>query len=78
MKKLLFGCALAVPALAGLMNLAYVPEAEALPAQSCELEYYSDATYSTPVGGSTLLCTGKRVTWGITTPYSQIVSCESC
>lgn len=77
MKKLIFGCALTVPALVGLMNLAYAPRAEALPDQTCETEYYSDATYTYSVGGSVLLCSGRRATWGTTSPYKQ-VWCSPC
>jgi hypothetical protein len=78
MKKLLFGVALAVPAFVGLATSAYAPKAEAAPAQSCEWDYYSDATYSEMVGNETQTCSGRRYLTGIRTPYSQLVYCFPC
>jgi hypothetical protein len=77
MKKLLLGCALAVPALVGVANLMYAPPAQAAPAQSCEWDYYSDASYSEHVGWSVLTCSGRSYSSGTSTPYYQVL-CSPC
>jgi hypothetical protein len=77
MKKLLLGCALAVPSLVGLTNLMYAPSAEAAPAQGCDWEYYSDATYYEHVGSKSLTCSGRTYSSGMQTPYYEVL-CYPC
>ncbi len=77
MKKLFLGCVLAIPALVGFANLMYAPKAEASPAEHCEWEYYSDATYSNHVGWSVLTCSGRSYSGGTATPYYQVM-CSPC
>jgi len=77
MKKFLLGGVLMIPALVGLANLMYAPKAEAAPAESCEYDYYSDATYSEHVGWWVLTCNGRAYSSGTTTPYYQVM-CYSC
>lgn len=74
MRKLLFGCVLSVPVLVGL---AFAPEAEARPPESCHTLYYSDATWEVLVGEDTLTCGAQRIRWGITTPYYEEL-CTPC
>lgn len=46
--------------------------------QACEWTYYSDATYTTAVGGKFVNCIGvTESSWGVRTQYVQGV-CESC
>lgn len=79
MKKLLIGCALAVPAVAGLMTLSFAPKAEAAPPQTCELDYYTDNTYTELAGGGYNTCSGTwALTWGVRTSYFRILTCSPC
>jgi hypothetical protein len=52
----------------------------ALAKTDCEMtwDYYSDATFSTEVGGLDFLCTGARITWGTRTNYYHIYEGNSC
>jgi hypothetical protein len=43
-----------------------------------EYDYYSDATYTTVVGDSTQLCTGKTFTYGTVTPYRRLTYRYDC
>ncbi|WP_363297202.1 DUF6289 family protein [Brevundimonas sp.] len=44
----------------------------ALPADYVWFTYYSDATYTVEVGEKHILCSGRTVRLGETTPYYQI------
>lgn len=66
----------AVLLIAGLALCAIVlAPADAFAAQSCK--YYSDATYTTVVGGKSIGCCGETSSWGQVTPYRrcQILYC---
>lgn len=41
----------------------------ARPLYSISYTYYSDATYSSYVGGAEFTCTGKMIYWGEQTPF---------
>ena len=68
LKKILFVGALAVAAAA----------AYARPTHGSTLTYYSDASYTTEVGGTVLTCNGARYSWGETSSYSLISEVYPC
>jgi hypothetical protein len=51
--------------------------ASALPSQTCDCEYYSDATYTNQVGEKIIFCNGGVSRWGSTTSYVQCY-CDPC
>jgi hypothetical protein len=51
--------------------------AAALPSQSCDCDYYSDASHSTEVGERYVFCNGQIYRWGVTSPYVDCY-CEDC
>jgi len=53
------------------------PRAEALPAQSCDCIYYSDATFTVEVGETFVFCNGHIERWGTRTQFASC-DCEDC
>ena len=53
-------------------------EDQALTANEIDKTYYSDATYTTPVGGSELTCSWSKSVWGVTSHFmvSDSYSCH--
>jgi len=51
--------------------------AAALPSQSCDCIYYSDASHTTEVGERFVYCNGQIYRWGTTSPYVDCY-CEDC
>jgi hypothetical protein len=69
----LFGCAMAPAGTAEDTEQT----AEALSGSSGHVRYYSDATYTTLVGGKTYTCNGGSSSWGTKTRYAA-GEFESC
>jgi hypothetical protein len=44
----------------------------------CQGNWYSDATFTTVVGGFTFPCGGREVAWGTVTQWSQITDFGTC
>jgi hypothetical protein len=73
----LFLLAGAVVLLAMSLVLGAPRTAAALPSQSCDCLYYSDASHSTEVGERFVFCNGQIYRWGTTSPYVDCY-CEDC
>lgn len=69
--------------LAGLLSAAalitgfYAATVTAAPPKMIETIYYNDANHTTEVGYRVRLCSGRTVTSGTVTPYTE-VSSEPC
>jgi hypothetical protein len=67
----------AIALLAASFVLTAPRPAAALPSQSCDCIYYSDATYTVEVGEKIVYCNGHIERWGTTSPYVSCW-CEDC
>jgi len=67
----------AVALLVSSFILGAPQNAAALPAQSCDCIYYSDASHTTEVGEVFVACNGHRTQTGRTSQFG-VCSCERC